>query len=237
MVMQDMPALRPQQPAPLPNADQQQEFNRQLDMMVIQLRNHPSIFSWVIYNEGWGQPNDNSQPALDQSLTDRVRRLDPSRIVNTVSGWWDHGAGDFKDNHNYPHPECGTPTGGNSVSGAHDPSRIGFQGEFGGTGQNVSISNLWNVPNSLSTINQTYVLYGSTNEWNARSLDLLEQLRNQTETGPCSGGVWTQTTDVEGEVNGFLTYDRRILRPEVERWRPRVQVLYEVGARAAGESS
>lgn len=43
----------------------------------------------------------------------------------------------------------------------------------------------------------------------------------------CSGGVWTQTTDVEGEVNGLLTYDRRILRPDVKQWKTDIQNLYD----------
>jgi hypothetical protein len=46
----------------------------------------------------------------------------------------------------------------------------------------------------------------------------------------CSGGVWTQTTDVEGEVNGLLTYDRRVLRPDVGQWQADIKALYDAAA-------
>lgn len=63
--------------------------------------------------------------------------------------------------------------------------------------------------------------------YNQRSGDLLHELRQQIEQHACSGGVWTQTTDVEGEVNGLLTYDRRILRPNIGQWRKDIAALYE----------
>lgn len=112
-----MPSLRPsqtktgkdgQQVTILPDEKQQTEFVRQLDLMVNQLKSYPSVAIWVcfysvvktcklillqvIYNEGWGQITD-KQPEF--GLTDRVKQLDPTRLVDSVSGWIDHGAGDF----------------------------------------------------------------------------------------------------------------------------------------------
>lgn len=64
--------------------------------------------------------------------------MDSSRLIDATSGWYDHGAGDFSDNHHYANPQCGSPFY-SIQSSPYDSSRIGFQGEFGGIGHNVSI--------------------------------------------------------------------------------------------------
>ena len=108
----------------------------------------------VIYNEGWGQLNGEWHPEFD--IADRIQALDPTRLVNAVSGWFDNGAGHFSDNHHYTNPQCGTPFGD-----AHpfDPDRIGFQGEFGGPGHNVSQDHLWKVKQAIDQIEETYELW------------------------------------------------------------------------------
>ncbi|PVI04925.1 glycoside hydrolase family 2 protein [Periconia macrospinosa] len=233
MVVQDMPAMPtypyPYRPACTDGAvhvtpEQQQEFERELARMVEQLKSHPSITTWVIYNEGWGQSRYDR--TTDVRLTSLVRSLDPTRLINTVSGWHDHGAGDFHDNHHYSFPQCGTPFWGGD-SGPFDASRIGFQGEFGGVGNNVSIEHLWNVPHAISQINQTYELAETLEGWNFRVRATFADLRSQVEAWSCSGAVYTQTTDVEGEVNGLLTYDRRVNRMDVERWKGDIEGMYE----------
>lgn len=105
----------------------------------------------VVYNEGWGQVIEGYP---EYGLTARVKELDPTRLVDSTSGWYDHGAGDFsvsdsekhcvhylpgKDNHHYANPQCGSPFY-STESSPYDPSRIGFQGEFGGIGSNVSLN-------------------------------------------------------------------------------------------------
>jgi len=114
----------------------------------------------MIYNEGWGQSSGTPYP--EERLTQLVRRIDPSRLVDSVSGWYDHGYGDFsvslrafwwmasicnigfttdvvtQDNHHYANPQCGTPFY-SLLSSPHDPTRIGFQGEFGGIGHVVGM--------------------------------------------------------------------------------------------------
>jgi hypothetical protein len=146
LIIQDMPSLRPDLPDPnnscgsirLEGPDQQKEFNRQLALLVEQLKNYPSIFAWTIYNEEWGQ--NVNPPFPEFPLTDMVRSLDPTRLVNAVSGWTDHRAGDFDDNHHYSTPQCGTPfwstqgSGPDGSDSAYDENRIGLQGEFGGIG-------------------------------------------------------------------------------------------------------
>ena len=77
----------------LPNAEQQQEFQRQLELLITQHRSYPSIVTWVIYNEGWGQIVEGEYPEF--ALTDIVQSLDPTRLVDATSGWFDHGAGDL----------------------------------------------------------------------------------------------------------------------------------------------
>ncbi|KAL5346725.1 hypothetical protein ACLOAV_008432 [Pseudogymnoascus australis] len=86
---------------------------------------------------------------------------------------------------------------------------------------------LWNVQEAINAINQTYEINESLDAWNYRSHFLLNEFLDQTKMFSCSGGVWTQTTDVEGEVNGLLTYDRRILRPDIAQWKKDIQNLYD----------
>jgi len=84
----------------------------------------------------------------------------------------------------------------------------------------------------------SYELTNSTELWNYRTHDLLNQLREQIDLFACSGGVWTQTTDVEGEVNGLMTYDRRFIRMNETQWKEDVTALYAAAARrASGETS
>lgn len=129
LVIQDMPSMRVYTNA-RPSDAEQAEFARQLEVMVNEHKSYPSIAAWVIYNEGWGQITD-YHPEF--ALTDRVRALDPTRLVDAVTGWHDHGAGDFHDNHHYADPQCGTPFS-SLPNTPYDPNRIGFQGEFGGIG-------------------------------------------------------------------------------------------------------
>ncbi|PIG82137.1 hydrolase, partial [Aspergillus arachidicola] len=239
LVLQDMPSPRPlSRPDPcatsdiLPNASQQDEFSRQLEVLVNQFKSYPSIIAWIIYNEGWGQITS-YYPEFE--LTDRVKELDPSRLVDSTSGWIDHGAGDFSDNHHYANPQCGTPFYSLSSS-PHDPSRIGFQGEFGGIGHNVSIENLWNVQEAINHINETYEIDETLEAWNYRGHILLTEFEDQVRRFECSGGVWTQTTDVEGEVNGLMTYDRRVKRVDEEQWKADIQALYDAAAKRGAPS-
>lgn len=248
LIIQDMPSLRPDLPDPnngcgsirLEGPDAQNEFNRQLGLMVEQLKSYTSIFAWTIYNEEWGQATDESKPWPEFELTDLVRSLDPTRLVNAVSGWTDHTAGDFDDNHHYSTPQCGSPfwsvqgSGPSGYNSAYDPSRIGLQGEFGGVGQQLPSEHAWFNDLSKQT---AYELTNTTEAWNYRSIQNIVQLREQIEQWACSGGVWTQTTDVEGEVNGLLSYDRRINRMDKELWSSTIQSLYDAAAKRSNSST
>lgn len=89
---------------------------------------------------------------------------------------------------------------------------------------------------AIDQIDQTYELNADLKSYNYRASVLFREFREQIERYACSGGVWTQTTDVEGEVNGLLTYDRRRLRPDAVQWKADIQSLYEAAAARGGAS-
>ncbi|KAF1969264.1 putative beta-galactosidase [Bimuria novae-zelandiae CBS 107.79] len=251
MLIQDMPALATSQvwveewpacPIKAPSLEQrtvQREFDRQLEILIEQHKSYPSIVTWVIYNEGWGQPSEHydgvQNYTIDYDLTNLVRQHDQSRLVNTVTGWFDHGAGDFHDNHHYSSPQCGTPWYSDAAV-PYDPTRIAIQGEFAGIGQNVTAEHAWKVRKSIEEVQKTYELDATVEIWNLRAHMIFKELQFQIENFACSGAVWTQTTDVEGEVNGMLTYDRRINRMNKEQWKADIKALYDAATTRNGSN-
>ncbi|KAJ4152871.1 hypothetical protein LMH87_009391 [Akanthomyces muscarius] len=175
-VIQDMPSMSAD--GRVPNTDEQAEFRRQLGVLIEEHRNYPSIVTWVIYNEGWAQIN--TPPYPEAELTDMVRKLDPTRLIDSVTGWHDHGFGDFSDNHHYANPQCGSPFS-SLPGGPYDSGRIGFQGEFGGVGHNVSADHLWKVQKSIDEINQTYEMDENLEAYNYRTGTLFRELKEQIE--------------------------------------------------------
>ncbi|KAI1118501.1 family 2 glycosyl hydrolase [Nemania sp. NC0429] len=230
LLIQDMPSMPPGRPI---TPDQQKEWERQLGILIEQHKNYPSIYTWIIYNEGWAQITDYYP---EQYLTERVKKIDPTRLVDSTSGWIDHGFGDWHDNHHYSSPQCGTPFY-SLPSTPYDPKRIAIQGEFGGIGHNVSADHLWKVEEAINGINQTYEIDATVEVWNYRGHRLLTELKEQVEMWACSAAIWTQTTDVEGEVNGLLTYDRRFLRPDKKQWRADIQALKDAAKARTGKKA
>lgn len=96
------------------------------------------------------------------------------------------------------------------------------------------LRSLWNVQAAIDTINQTYEVNIDLEAYNYRAHVIFDEYRQQIELFACSGGVYTQTTDVEGEVNGLLTYDRRIERVDVPQWQADIQALYDAAAGRGG---
>ncbi|KAG6256731.1 hypothetical protein E4U49_006892, partial [Claviceps purpurea] len=82
---------------------------------------------------------------------------------------------------------------------------------------------LWNVHQVIDQMNQTYEIKADLKSYNYRA-----------SRYACSGGVWAQTTDVEGEVNGLYTYDRRVLRPNIDQWKRDIDVLYKAAQKRGG---
>jgi len=157
------------------------------------LGNAPSIVAWVPYNEGWGQHKTNEVLKL-------VKEWDPTRLVDGPSGWEDRGWGDMKDMHKYPGPDMYTPL----------PGRASVLGEFGGLGWPVEGHLWWNKRN------WGYRTYTDQASLNTAYDEVIQKLEPLVHDG-LSAAIYTQTTDVEGEVNGLMTYDRKVIKMDPAR--------------------
>lgn len=176
-------------------AESAKQFEYELKSMIDQLRFFPSIVTWVIFNEGWGQYE--SKRIVDWSLA-----YDKTRIINGVSGWTDRNTPMMRDAHQYPGPGM-EPAELNT-------GRVIVLGEFGGLGLPVE-NHLWN-PNMR---NWGYRTYASIPELTKEYIKLMHNLYPMRYKG-LSAAVYTQTTDVEGEVNGLITYDRKVIKMDPE---------------------
>lgn len=202
LVWQDMPSgddRVPRRPPDHPEAqidrspESAAQFELELKEMIEQLQPHPSIVVWVPFNEGWGQ--------YDTAHIARwVKELDPTRLVDSASGWNDMGVGDMHDIHVYPGPAMPDP----------EPGRAAVLGEFGGLGLPIP-GHLWNKEG-----NWGYRTLETREELEQGYAHLIEQLRWLLPRG-LSAAIYTQVSDVEGEVNGLLTYDREVLKVDAER--------------------
>lgn len=197
---------------------QRQEQKEMMDL----LQSVPSVVMWNPYNEGWSQPGE----FLTHSMLDFVRRYDPTRLVNGPSGWTDWEGGDARLGQKHsvtshkPEGECeaGDAVDMHLYRGPGMPSvnrrRISFLGEFGGLGHPVA-GHLWKTGDGswgYGGIKDTTTREGLEKAY----LGLMDQLTDLAKKG-LGGSVYTQTTDVEIEINGLMTYDRKVLkfRPEV----------------------
>ncbi|WP_370950390.1 glycoside hydrolase family 2 protein [Amycolatopsis sp. cg5] len=199
LVWQDMPSLGmhfdgPQAPEPDPVPEAKARFETELVAMIAQLRNVPSIIGWVPFNEGWGEFDTARIAAL-------VKELDPARLVVASSGvnccfsHPDSGAGDVYDDHTYVGP--GVPL----VS----DQRAIVDGEYGGLGL-VLEEHCWPGPPDA------YEMCPDSEALTSRYAEVSEALAGIIGETGLSGAIYTQLTDVENEVNGFYTYDRRVLK-------------------------
>jgi hypothetical protein len=162
------------------------QFMTELTRMIETKHNSPSIVMWVIYNEGWGQFNT-------AAVTDYVAAVDTTRLVNSVSGWTDRGTGHVRDVHHYPEP----------VAPPAESKRAIVLGEFGGLGLPVE-GHTWEQKNwGYRNMGDAADLLGKYAEYYAA-------VRQMVEEKGLSASVYTQTTDVETETNGLLTYDRKV---------------------------
>jgi hypothetical protein len=180
LVWQDMPSGNNN------TLDGRIRFESELRRMIVQLQNHPCIATWVIFNESWGQFDT-------ERLTQAVKEWDPTRLVDSASGWTDKHVGDLNDSHNYPFPE--TP--------AADSTRATVAGEFGGLGLPLP-GHEW------STDYWSYQTLPDAAALEAWYYALLQEIWSQKEKRGLSAAIYTQTADVETECNGLLSYDRRV---------------------------
>lgn len=167
-------------------------FNREWKAIIDSLRNHPSIVMWVPFNEGWGQANT-------VAVTKWTKEYDPTRLVNCASGGNDFPVGDVIDVHRYPGPFAPKPTS----------DRAAVLGEFGGLGLPLE-GHTWQGKD-----NWGYRSFTKNDELQRAYVGLLGALRPMIAQG-VSAAVYTQTTDVEIEVNGLMTYDRAVLKMDAD---------------------
>jgi beta-galactosidase/beta-glucuronidase len=184
-----------------------QNYMRELGEMIDLLRNHPSIVVWVPFNEGWGQFDTDGVLAW-------VKEYDPTRLVDGPSGWTDRGSGDIHDIHSYPGPAMPDL----------EPGRAVVLGEFGGLGWPVE-GHLWRDRD-----NWGYRTYETREELWDNYRRLIEQLRPMIEAG-LAAAIYTQTTDVEIEVNGLMTYDREVIKLDGEEMMRTNRSLYTEASR------
>ena len=165
-------------------ANYYQEWKEIMDLCV----SHPSIVVWVPFNEAWGQFDT-------EKVAEWTKNYDPSRLVNPASGGNHRACGDILDLHNYPGPNMFL----------YDPQRVTVLGEYGGIGLPLENHLWWNKRN------WGYVQFKNSDEVTAEYVKYANELKDMVDRG-FSAAVYTQTTDVEGEVNGLMTYDRKEIK-------------------------
>ncbi|WIX88397.1 sugar-binding domain-containing protein [Amycolatopsis sp. DG1A-15b] len=217
LVWQDMPSLTvsfdgPPGIAPDPVPRARERFEAELAEMVTQLQAVPSIAGWVPFNEGWGE--------FDTArVAESVKTLDPTRLVIANSGVNccfsrpDSGAGDVYDDHTYVGPGSPSVRDGRAI----------VDGEYGGLGL-VLDDHCWPGPPNA------YEMTPTRERLTERYAEVSAALERVVADRGLSGAVYTQTTDVENEVNGLLTYDRRVIKADPAVVAKCVRAVIEAGS-------
>ncbi len=177
------------------SAESEANFRKEWKEIMDYLYSYPSVGVWVPFNEAWGQ-------FKTVEIVEWTKQYDPSRLVNPASGGNHFQTGDMLDLHNYPHP----------AMYLYDAQRATVLGEYGGIGW-AHKDHLWE-PNR----NWGYVQFNSSKEVTDEYVKYAEQLMQLIHAG-LSAAVYTQTTDVEVEVNGLMTYDRKLVKVDADRVR------------------
>lgn len=161
------------------------EFVREMKETVQLLKGHPSIAAWVIFNEGWGQ-------FQTEDMTRILRKEDPDRLIDQASGWFDQGGGDFSSLHNYFF----------KLFIRTEEKRASVLSEFGGYSYRVE-------GHSACPKLYGYGICRNEKDLNHRYQDRGKKMRELIPEGLCAS-VYTQWSDIEEEVNGVYTYDRKV---------------------------
>lgn len=186
------------------SSESESNYRREWKEIIDLLYSNPCIGVWVPFNEAWGQFKTPEIAAWTKSY-------DPSRLVNPASGGNHYTCGDILDLHNYPGPDLYL----------YDPMRATVLGEYGGIGL-VMKDHLW-MPDK----NWGYVKFNTPEEVTDEYIKYAEHLLELIQRG-FSAGVYTQITDVEGEVNGLMTYDRKQIKVNEEKIREINQKICDI---------
>lgn len=163
-------------------------YRKEWKEIIDYLYSYPCIGVWVPFNEAWGQ-------FKTPEIVDWTKKYDSSRLVNPASGGNHYACGDILDLHNYPGPRMFL----------YDAQRATVLGEYGGIGLALK-EHLWE-----SNRNWGYVQFKTSEEATAEYVKYASMLKDMIKRG-FSAAVYTQTTDVEVEVNGLMTYDRKVIK-------------------------
>ena len=176
------------------DAVQRDAYYEELEEMILQLRNVPSIVLWVPFNEGWGQFDAHKACAL-------IEELDPTRPIDHASGWHDQGIGQLQSLHVYFRPYRFQPD---------KKGRAVVLSEFGGY-------NLRLEGHCFNEIDYGYKKLQTQEElWTAYEKLFREQILPAIPKG-LAATVYTQVSDVEDELNGLFTYDRAVVKLPAEK--------------------
>ena len=227
LVMQDLPCCTATWRSPMePEIVKCYGFQRyEMKAMMDNLGKVPCIVAWIPYNEGWGQPGEH----LTHAMLDFVRRYDRTRVVSGPSGCWDWEGGHlipqgwkWETRIETKHKPAGVCEAADTVDMhlyrgpamfAVNDRRATFLGEFGGLGHAVS-NHVWQSERKIwgyKVMEDTATREGLHKTY----LGLMDQVKELAAKG-LAGSVYTQTTDVENEVNGLMTYDRKVLKYDAE---------------------
>lgn len=177
-------------------AESEGYYRKEWTAIMKSLHNYPCIVVWTPFNEAWGQ-------FKTVEITEWTMKNDPSRLVNSASGGNFYPTGHIVDLHNYPNPAMPSP----EIFGK---TRAVVLGEFGGLGWPVEGHN-WQ-----SNKNWGYQNFKNGEDVLKKYVTFTNRLQELIKLG-LSAAVYTQTTDVEGEVNGFITYDRKFIKMPAEK--------------------
>lgn len=177
------------------SVESENNFRKEWKEIMDYLKPYPSIAVWVPFNEAWGQ-------FKTKEIVEWTKAYDPSRLVNPASGGNHYKTGDILDFHKYPSPEFMM----------YDPERATVLGEYGGIGLPLN-GHMWQ-----SDRNWGYTEFKNGKEVTDEYVKYNNSLLKLIDRG-ISAAVYTQTTDVEGEVNGLITYDRKVVKIEEDRVR------------------
>lgn len=179
----------------IPSSESEDNFRSEWKKIIDFLYSNPSIVCWVPFNEAWGQ-------FKTVEISEWTKIYDPSRLVNSASGGNYYRTGDITDVHNYPGPKMLF----------FDNERVNVLGEYGGIGLAID-GHLWQPDK-----NWGYIKFKNSIEATDQYVSLANQLYKMIESG-FSAAIYTQITDVEIEVNGLMTYDRKIVKLDLGRVR------------------
>jgi beta-galactosidase/beta-glucuronidase len=189
-------------------------YRKEWNSIMNALHNFPSIVVWIPFNEAWGQ-------FKTVDITKWTMQKDPSRIVNSASGGNFFTIGHIVDLHNYPDPAMPRP----DLFGEKQALVLG---EFGGLGLPME-GHTWQTDK-----NWGYQSFKNQEELFKRYTTLTDRLEELINQG-LSAAVYTQTTDVEGEVNGFMTYDRKVMKMPLDSLRQANEKLYTIQPKASAK--